>query len=130
MITHALKQPTRKRWSGRPASLFGLASDGACQARHVTIPTGGLLLHRFTLTNLKKMAVSFLWRFPEITPPGRYPASCPMKPGLSSPFPTDYSLKRGDSPPDSRKRKLFFCLCRLFLRHIRRFSIEMLNPIN
>ena len=36
--------------SGRSVSLFGLASDGACLAYHVTAITGGLLPHRFTLT--------------------------------------------------------------------------------
>ena len=30
-------------------------------------------------------AVPFLWHFPGIAPPGRYPASCPTEPGLSSP---------------------------------------------
>jgi len=29
-------------------------------------------------------AVPFLWHFPGIAPSGRYPASCPMEPGLSS----------------------------------------------
>ena len=41
-------------WPGRPASLFGLASDGACQARHVAVPAGRLLPHRFTLTLPRK----------------------------------------------------------------------------
>jgi len=30
-------------------------------------------------------AVCFLWHFPGIAPPGGYPASCPVEPGLSSP---------------------------------------------
>ena len=74
-------------WPGRPASLFGLASDGACQARHVAVPAGRLLPHRFTLTlpARRNRAVCFLWRFPRVTPPGNCPASCPVKPGLSSP---------------------------------------------
>ena len=45
-----LKQPTRKVWPGQPPSLFGLAPDGVCRACRVTTASGGLLLHRFTLT--------------------------------------------------------------------------------
>ena len=30
-------------------------------------------------------AVCFLWRCPKVALPGRYPASCPVEPGLSSP---------------------------------------------
>jgi len=33
----------------------------------------------------ERAAVCFLWRCPRIAPPGSYPASCPAKPGLSSP---------------------------------------------
>lgn len=74
-------------WPGRPAPLFGLASNGVCLARRVTTTTGGLLLHPFTLTSTAqgRLAVCFLLRFPEIALSGRYPAFCPMKPGLSSP---------------------------------------------
>ncbi len=35
---------------GKSVFLFGLASSGACLAYYVAIITGGLLLHRFTLT--------------------------------------------------------------------------------
>lgn len=35
---------------GKSVFLFGLASSGACLAYYVTIITGGLLPHRFTLT--------------------------------------------------------------------------------
>lgn len=74
-------------WPGRPAPLFGLASNGVCLARRVATTTGGLLLHPFTLTSTAqgRLAVCFLLRFPEIALSGRYPAFCPVKPGLSSP---------------------------------------------
>jgi len=32
----------------------------------------------------KRQAVCFLWHFPGVAPTGRYPASCPVQPGLSS----------------------------------------------
>ena len=70
--------------TGRPmVSIFGLASDGVymatcCYQRH-----GGLLHRLFTLTTF--VAVIFCCTFLRVTSTGRYPASCPVKPGLSSP---------------------------------------------
>ena len=70
--------------TGRPmVSIFGLASDGVymatcCYQRH-----GGLLHRLFTLTTF--VAVIFCCTFLRVTSTGRYPASCPAKPGLSSP---------------------------------------------
>ena len=87
-VTGALKQPTRKH--GRAvlnASLFGLAPGGVYLASGVTVGSGELLPHPFTLTPLRR---SFGWRtslcgtFPGVTPAGRYPAPCPVEPGLSS----------------------------------------------
>ena len=72
--------------TGRPmVSIFGLASDGVymatcCYQRH-----GGLLHRLFTLTTF--VAVIFCCTFLRVTSTGRYPASCPAKPGLSSPGP-------------------------------------------
>ena len=74
-----------RQWSGRPPSLFGLAPNGVCRACRVTAASGGLLPHRFTLTPPRGGAVCFLWRCPRVAPPGCYPASCPVEPGLSSP---------------------------------------------
>lgn len=102
-------------WPGRPPSLFGLAPNGVCRACRVAAASGGLLPHRFTLTphpnrqeGLKKVrrpsclfecgAVCFLWRFPRVAPPGCYPASCPVEPGLSSPG----AMARSDGLSDSR----------------------------
>ena len=70
-------------WPGQPPSLFGLAPNGVCLACRVTAASGGLLLHRFTLTPTG--AVCFLWRCPRVAPPGCYPAFRPAEPGLSSP---------------------------------------------
>ena len=45
-------------------------------------------LHPYPALSLRAQAecrtVSFLWHFPGIAPSGRYPASCPVEPGLSS----------------------------------------------
>lgn len=60
------------------APLFGLAPSGVCLATDITIGTGGLLPHRFTLTvrfmrhhngimsrhEETSLAVCFLWHFP------------------------------------------------------------------
>ena len=52
---------------------------------------GELLPHHFTLTlrPLRRYADwsqggMFLWHFPKVTPPGYYPAPCPVEFGLSS----------------------------------------------
>jgi len=51
--------------------LLGLSPDGVCRAGMVTHPAGGLLPHRFTLTDrVKGPAVCFLWHFP--WPRGRW----------------------------------------------------------
>ena len=56
-------------------SLFGLASDGVCQADAVTHAAGALLPHRFTLTS-RGEAVCFLWHFPS----GHPALDCPRHP--------------------------------------------------
>ena len=71
--------------------LFGLASGGVYHAMNCCQSCGALLPHPFTLTfyfSEKKHH----WRrstlcctFRRLTPPRRYLAPCPMKPGLSSP---------------------------------------------
>jgi len=47
---------------------------------------GELLPHHFTLarTGNRPLAVCFCGTFRRVTPPGRYPASCPVELGLSS----------------------------------------------
>ena len=84
-VTDGLKQPTRKH--GRAAlnaSLFGLAPGGVYLASGVTVGPGELLPHPFTLTRLGRRT-SLCGTFPGVTPAGRYPAPCPVEPGLSSP---------------------------------------------
>jgi hypothetical protein len=76
------------------ASLFGLAPGGVYRALDVTIETGALLPHRFTLTEDTTSSGSpfstrprrsiFCGTFLRVTPTGRYPAPCSMEPGLSS----------------------------------------------
>jgi len=67
--------------------LFSLAPDGGYLAACVTTNAGGLLHHLFTITGPTwQPAVCFsVALFRRVTPPGRYPASCHMEPGLSSP---------------------------------------------
>jgi hypothetical protein len=88
-VADGLKQPTRKH--GRAvldASLFGLAPGGVYLASGVTVGPGELLPHPFTLTchSLRLgRRTSLCGTFPRVTPAGRYPAPCPLEPGLSSP---------------------------------------------
>ena len=80
--------------SGGPPSdtpLFGLAPGGVCLAPTVTDRTGELLPHRFTLTSLTRSVsgrrFAFCGTFLPVARTGRYPAPCPLEPGLSSPLP-------------------------------------------
>ena len=84
-VADGLQQPTRKH--GRAvldASLLGLAPGGVYLASDVTAGPGELLPHPFTLTRLGGRT-SLCGTFPGVTPAGRYPAPCPVEPGLSSP---------------------------------------------
>ena len=77
-------RPTRKH-GGQPYSfLFGLTSSGVYMCLFCYQKSGGLLHHHSTLTN-KILAVYFCCTSLGVTSTGRYPALCPMKPGLSSP---------------------------------------------
>jgi len=83
-VTGSLKRSTRRH--GRATlgvSLFDLAPDGVYLAFDVTAESGELLPHPFTLTCLNRRT-SLCGTFPGVTPAGRYPASCPAEPGLSS----------------------------------------------
>ena len=62
---------------------FGLASDGVyiCPCRY---RQGGSLLHCPSNLTGTKPAVHFCCTSLGVTSTGRYPASCPVKPGLSS----------------------------------------------
>ena len=85
-----LDRPSPDGSSGLPGSrraalcfLFGLASSGVCMCPPC-YHWGGSLLHCLsTLTCFH--AVYFCCTVPEVAFAGRYPASCPVKPGLSSP---------------------------------------------
>ena len=65
--------------------LFGLASDGVYMCHCCYQQCGSLLLCLSTLTTTFAMAVYFCCTGLGVASTGRYPASCPMKPGLSSP---------------------------------------------
>ena len=75
-----------------PPPLCGLAPGGVCRAGDVAVTAGELLPHRFTLARCggtRRRAAR--WRsalcctFRGLTPPGCYPAPCPVEFGLSSP---------------------------------------------
>ncbi len=66
------------------ALLFGLAPGGACLAPDVATETGELLPHRFTLTPPLARRSAFCCAFLLVAETGRYPAPCPVEPGLSS----------------------------------------------
>ena len=66
--------------------LFGLASDGVyiCPSCY---QEGGSLLHCPSNLTGQRPAVHFCCTILGVASTGRYPASCPAKPGLSSPGP-------------------------------------------
>ena len=66
------------------ALLFGLAPGGVCRAPDVTVGTGELLPHRFTLTPPEAGRFAFCGTFLLVAETGRYPAPCPVESGLSS----------------------------------------------
>ena len=68
---------------GPPFVLFGLASDGVYISPLCYHRGGGLLHHPSTLTSF--LAVYFCCTVLGVTSTRRYLASCPAKPGLSSP---------------------------------------------
>lgn len=76
-------------WGGQPIPCLTLLWVGFAVPSEVTLRSGGLLPHLFTLTRGNPRAVCFLWHFPGVTPSGCYPAPCPAEFGLSS-FPGDH----------------------------------------
>ena len=72
-------------------------------------PGGGLLLHRFTLTDLgtswpEGRRSVLCGTFRRLSPPGRYPAPCPTKLGLSSNrAPHQLAPVRGSHSPRTRQ---------------------------
>ena len=84
-VASRLKRPTREQ-TGRLAlsvrSCFGWGLHGfLCYQRN------GSLLHCLSTLTRKNLAVSLCCTIPGVASAGRYPASCPAKPGLSSPGP-------------------------------------------
>ena len=66
------------------AGLRGLAPSGVCIAIDIATDTGGLLHHRFTLTNIAIGGLFSVALFPRIAPGGCYPPLCSLESGLSS----------------------------------------------
>jgi len=82
-VATGLKRPTWKH-DGQPyCFLFGLASDGVYMCP-VCYQPGGSLLHCPSTLTRTSLAVHFCCTILGVTSTGRYPASCPAKPGLSS----------------------------------------------
>lgn len=76
-----------KAWRAAFISLlFGLASNGVYMC-HCCYQQCGSLLHCLSTLTRKNLAVSLCCTIPGVASAGRYPASCPAKPGLSSPGP-------------------------------------------
>ena len=82
-VTMPLKQPTWKLTGPAQCFLLGLASDGVYTATPVTRRA----VVSYTAIPPLPLARRFLFccTILGVTPTGRYPASCPVKPGLSSP---------------------------------------------
>ena len=81
-----MAQATNLKLTGRHMSLLGLASNGVYMCPRCYQQGGSLLHCPSTLTGLWP-AVYFCCTVPGVASAGRYPASCPAKPGLSSPGP-------------------------------------------
>jgi hypothetical protein len=89
-----LVQSTRGSWGGPPDPrrprrvLLDLAPGGVCLATTVARRAGGLLHHRFTLTNAPRKRRAwrsvFCGTFPRVAPGGCCPPPCPVEPGPSS----------------------------------------------
>jgi len=83
-VASRFKRPTRER-DGQPhSSLFGLASSGVYRACLVTKTAVSSYLAFPPLLPIWE-AVYFCCTSLGVASTGRYPAPCPMKPGLSSP---------------------------------------------
>ena len=88
--------------------------------------TGGSLLHcLFTLAPPKSGAVILCCTFPGVASAGRYPASCPMKPGLSSP---DQKISR-DRTPCSAFKSFFHQTYSFHPNHLTSFEYFMQDKI-
>jgi len=84
-VTWLLKRPTRDLRAGPPYPLHGLAPGGVCRALLSCERRRWALTPPFhPYPSHMAEAVCFLWHFPGVTPSGRYPAPCPLEPGLSS----------------------------------------------
>ena len=85
MVTHRLVAAYPGMIVRRTTSLplFGLAPDEVCRAVNVAIDAVSSYLAISPLPT-QAQAVSFCCTFCGVTPPGRYPASCPVELGLSS----------------------------------------------
>jgi len=85
-VADVLVRPTRDSIDGPPMPLLGLAPGGVCRAVAVACDAGELLPHRFTLacalSGHRRSALCCTFR--RVTPPGCYPAPCPVESGLSS----------------------------------------------
>ena len=82
-VAERLKRPTWKHDGPPYRFLLGLASNGVymCPACY---QDGGSLLHCLSTLTSASEAVYFCCTGLGVTSTGRYPASCPVKPGLSS----------------------------------------------
>ena len=81
-----LSDPPENMTGSHIRFLFGLASDGVYMCPFC-YQKGGSLLHCLSTLTRKNLAVSLCCTIPGVASAGRYPASCPAKPGLSSPGP-------------------------------------------
>ena len=89
IVTYQLMQPTRssRETSRFPIAWAMIAPAWPCSAwgipgSRIAADPGGLLHHLFTCT--PEGVVCFCGPAPRVTPPGCYPACCPMECGLSS----------------------------------------------
>ena len=83
LLPAASSDPPENESGKSMCSLFGLASDGVYMA---IVVTNNTVVSYTAFPPLPlKVAVYLCCTFLGVTSTGRYPASCPAKPGLSSP---------------------------------------------
>ena len=101
--------------------LFGLASDGVYTAFSVTRQA---VVSYTAFSPLPLWAVIFCCTFLGVTSTGRYPASCPMKPGLSSPAAFRFCSRDHLSYSKHSNSTIFSGICPV------NHTLKQLPPIN
>ena len=121
-VAGRLQRPTLGRGGQPHGPLLGLASDGVYMCLCCYQQSGSLLHCLSTLTR-KKRAVYFCCTGLGVTSTGRYPASCPMKPGLSSPGAFRHRQPRSPVLLVYFHFSTIYEICKLFFPYIQNYPL-------